>query len=189
MWTHPILTNTQKMQFQWSSYITECTYSGVATCIWCVCAIQLLIGSWAGHLARSLLFLAQYNLIMQSLCFLKLSSSLHLLSEAVTWEVFAFAEVSCRGSKRMREKKRKEKNKKNRVINQAPFPTMFFWVEFFLGQSGAYFFNYGWLCSIVINGIWLLADYHASVAALPDCHGQKESKRCGSNSKSNIHYV
>lgn len=37
MWTHPILTNTQKMQFQWSSYITECTYSGVATCIWCVC--------------------------------------------------------------------------------------------------------------------------------------------------------
>lgn len=70
--------------------------------------------------------------------------------------------------------------------NQLNFQPIFFLVEFILGNRE----RISLIIDdnvVVIKGI--CSYYHASLAALPDSHGQKESQIRGSNSKSNIHYV
>lgn len=124
---------------------------------------------------------------MQSLCFFSLSSSLHLLSKAVTWEVSIRSDAESQGSKAWCEMVKKcilSRKSKTCVFSHAPFSTMFLsWGN----QELISLIMDDYI--ILINGLWLLANYHASVAALPYCHGRDESQSWRSDSESTIHYV
>lgn len=110
MWTKIIFLDTQKWLFQCQPCYLQSACNGVTTCI-----CRVLYNRWYKPeqdlwLAALCFWLNQKDLIMQSLCFFSLSSSLHLLSEAVTWEVKVRSDAESQGSKawcKMVKKKKK----------------------------------------------------------------------------------